>query len=105
MSDIWIIIAGLAVGTFLIRYSFLGIIGDRELPDWMTRHLRYVAVAVLPGLIAPLVVWPSANSGELEPARFIAALIGLGAGIYFKSVIGGMLAGFGALYLALAILY
>lgn len=105
MSDIWIIIAGLAVGTFLIRYSFLGIIGDRELPDWMTRHLRYVAVAVLPGLIAPLVVWPSANGGELEPARFIAALIGLGAGIYFKSVIGGMLAGFGALYLALAILY
>ncbi|MEM9717431.1 MAG: AzlD domain-containing protein [Pseudomonadota bacterium] len=105
MSDIWLIIIGLAVGTYLIRYSFLGIIGDRELPDWMQRHLRYVAVAVLPGLIAPLVLWPSANGGEPEPARLIAAFVGLGAGIMFKNVIGGMLAGFGTLYLALAILY
>ena len=105
MSDIWIIIIGLAVGTYLIRFSFLGIIGDRELPNWMTRHLRYVAVAVLPGSIAPLVLWPAATGGEPEPARMIAAFVGLAAGIVFKNVIGGMVVGFGALYLSLAVLY
>ena len=105
MSDIWIIIIGLAVGTFVIRFSFLGIIGDRELPEWMQRHLRYVAVAVLPGLIAPLVLWPSATGGEPEPARLIAAFAGLAVGIAFRSVIGAIIGGFAALYIALAILY
>ena len=61
MSDlsIWTVIIFLGIGTFLIRFSFLGIIGGRRLPEWALRHLRYVPVAVLPGLIAPMVVWLS----------------------------------------------
>jgi len=105
MSEIWIIIIGLAIGTYLIRYSFLGIVGDRELPEWVQRHLRYVAVAVLPGLIAPLTVWPSANGGEPEPARLIAAFVGLAAGVLLRSVIWAIIAGFAALYIGLAVLY
>ncbi|MEM9212677.1 MAG: AzlD domain-containing protein [Pseudomonadota bacterium] len=105
MSDVWIIITGLAIGTFLIRFSFLGIIGGRDLPDWMTRHLRYVSVAVLPGLIAPLVVWPAANNGEPEPARLIATGVAIGVGIVFRSVIWAIISGFATLYVALALLY
>ena len=48
---IWIVIIGVGLGTYLIRFSFLGIIGSRELPEWFLRHLRYVAVAVMPGTI------------------------------------------------------
>ena len=47
--QVWTIIAALAVGTYFIRWSFLGLLGDRELPEWAVRHLRYTAVAVLPG--------------------------------------------------------
>ena len=36
MSETWIVILALAVGTFLIRFSFLGIIGSRPLPAWAT---------------------------------------------------------------------
>jgi hypothetical protein len=53
-AQIWIIIALLGVGTFLIRFSFLGLIGKRELPEWLLRHLRYTAVAILPAMVAPL---------------------------------------------------
>ena len=54
-TEIWVIIAVLGVGTYLIRWSFLGALGDRDLPNWMLRMLRYTPVAVLPALVAPLV--------------------------------------------------
>lgn len=101
MSDqtIWIVIFGLGVGTFLIRYSFIGIIGDKELPDWLLQHLRYVPVAVLPGLVAPLIVWPDATQGETDPARLIAAAVALLIGAIFKSTLGAVFGGMGTLYL------
>lgn len=100
MSDatIWTIIAGLAVGTFLIRLSFLGLIGAENLPEWVLRHLRYTTVAVLPGLVAPLVLWPAATEGETDPARLAAALVTLTLGALTKNVILAVLAGFGTLY-------
>ena len=51
-TTLWIVIVGLGVGTYLIRFSFLGLIGGRELPEWFLRHLRYVAVAIRPGMTA-----------------------------------------------------
>ncbi|MFT4716894.1 MAG: branched-subunit amino acid transport protein [Paracoccaceae bacterium] len=97
-TNIWLVIVLLAVGSFLIRFSFLGLVGGRELPEWALRHLRYVAVAVMPGLIAPAVVWPAATDGNLDPARLLAALIAFGVGMWFRSVIGAVFSGMIALY-------
>lgn len=99
-TTLWIVIILLGLGTYLIRFSFLGLLGGRELPEWALRHLRYVAVAVMPGLIAPLVVWPAVNDGQPEPTRLIAAAAAFAIGIWFKSVIGAVLGGMGTLYLA-----
>ncbi len=101
MSDfsIWMMILALGVGTFLIRFSFLGLLGGRELPEWLVRHLRYVPVAVLPGLIAPMVAWPEATGGALDPARSLAALTALAIGAWFRSVLGAIFGGMAVLYL------
>ena len=101
MSDqtIWIVIIFLGIGTFLIRYSFLGILGGRDLPDWVLRHLRYVPVAVLPGLIAPLVVWPEATGSALDPVRLSAAAAALLIGALLRSTLGAIFGGMGVLYL------
>lgn len=103
MNDqtIWMAIVGLGIGTYLIRYSFIGIIGNRELPDWLHRHLRYVPVAVLPGLVAPLVVWPAATDGVSDPARLAAAVVALLIGAVFKSPIGAIIGGMTTLYFML----
>ena len=69
---IWCIILALGIGTYLIRFSFLGLVGSRKMPEWVLRHLRYTPVAVLPGLVAPLVLWPAATNGETDPARLAA---------------------------------
>lgn len=92
-TQIWIIIALLGVGTFLIRFSFLGLVGDRKLPDWLLRHLRYTAVAMLPALVAPLVIWPAATEGQTDPVRLAAAVITLVVGYLTKSPIWAIVAG------------
>ena len=100
-ATVWGIILALGVGTFLIRFSFLGLVGRRPMPEWEMRHLRYTAVAVLPGLVAPHVLWPQATGGETDPARVMAALATVAAGLWTRSVLGAMGAGALMLYLGL----
>lgn len=100
-ARIWVTILALGIGTYLIRFSFIGLVGDRALPAWATRLLRYVPVAVMPGLVAPLVVWPAATGGAPDPARLMAAAAALGIGAATRSVLGAVVGGMAALYLAL----
>lgn len=86
-AEIWTIIAIMGVGTFLIRFSFLGLIGDRPMPPFVLRLLRYTPVAVLPGMVAPLVLWPAATDGQTDPARLIAAGVTVAVGYYKRSVL------------------
>ena len=72
--QIWLIILGIGLGTYLLRLSFLALIGDRPLPEPVLRHLRYTAVAVMPGLITPLLLSPQATDGALDPVRLGAAV-------------------------------
>lgn len=97
-AEIWTIIAAMAVGTFLIRFSFLGLVGNRALPKWMLRLLRYTPVAVLPGLVAPLVLWPQATGGTPDPARLGAAVATVGVGLVTRNVLAGIVAGAATLY-------
>ncbi|SNR39524.1 AzlD domain-containing protein [Paracoccus sediminis] len=90
---VWLVIVVLGIGTFLIRWSFLGALGSRDLPSWVMRMLRYTPVAVLPALVAPLVVWPAATGGQLDPARMAAAGVTVAVGLWSRSMIGAILAG------------
>lgn len=102
--ELWTVILALGLGSFGLRFVFLGLIGGRELPEWLLRHLRYTSVAVLPALIAPLIVWPTATGGETDPARLIAALAALVVGLATRRTIAAILSGFGALYAMLWVL-
>lgn len=102
-AQIWLIIVLLGIGTFLIRFSFLGIVGERDLPPWLLRLLRYTPVAVIPGLVAPLVLWPAATGGAPDPARLGAAAAALAVGVATKNtlyaIIGGAVTLYGLLWL------
>lgn len=100
---LWTVIIGLGVGSFLLRFFFIGFVGNRPMPDWLLRHLRYTAVAILPALVAPQVLWPAATGGETEPARLSAAVVALTVGLLTKNVLAAMFSGaltlYGLLYL------
>lgn len=103
MSDtqIWTVVILVALGTYLIRFSFIGLIGDRELPAWVLRHLRYTPVAVLPGLVAPLVLWPEATGGVFDAPRLTAAAVTVLLGVVFKNLMVAILGGGATLVLML----
>lgn len=103
-ADIWLVIFGLGIGSFALRFTFIGLIGSRPLPPWVLRHLRYTAVAILPGLVAPLVMWPEATGGVPDPARLIAAGVTIVTGLITKNVMGAIGAGAVALYLGMFLL-
>jgi branched-subunit amino acid transport protein len=101
---IWFVILVLGIGTYLIRWSFLGAIGNRAIPEWAARALRYTPVAVLPAIAAPLVVWPAATDGQPDPVRLTAAAVTLGVGLVTRNtllaIVAGLIALFGMLYLS-----
>ena len=103
-ATIWAIIVLLGIGTWGLRFSFLGLIGARAMPPWVLRHLRYTAVAVLPGLVAPLVVWPAASGGSPDPARIAAAVATVAIGLLTRNMLASIVGGMGTLYALQALL-
>lgn len=103
-TTLWIVILSVGLGSYLMRFVFLGLIGDRPLPPWLLRHLRYTGVAVLPALVAPLVLWPDATGGTPDPARLLAACATLAVGYFTRNVLLAILAGGVSLYVGLGLL-
>ena len=102
-AEIWAIIVIMGIGTFLIRFSFLGLIGDRPMPAFVLRLLRYTPVAVLPGMVAPLVIWPAATDGVFDPVRALAAVATVLIGVWTRNVLLAILGGAVTLYAAMGI--
>ena len=100
-ASIWAIIIVIGLCTYGLRWSFLGALGNRPLPVWAQRALRYTAVGVLPAIVAPLVAWPAATQGQTDPARLIAALVAVVAGMVTRNALAAILSGMTALYGAL----
>ena len=97
-TAIWTVILLLGLGTYLIRFSFLGLFGGKTLPPWALRHLKYIGVAVFPAIVTPLLLWPAATGGTTDPARLVAAAAAFLAGMRL-SVAWALVAGMGTLYL------
>ena len=94
-AEIWGLILAMGTLTYLIRFSFLGLLGGRELPPLLLRLLRYTPVAVLPGLVAPLVAVPDAPA---DPLRLVAAAVTILVGWRTKSLLWAIAAGVAIFY-------
>ena len=97
-GTLWTVIIFLGVGSFCLRFVFTGLVGDRAMPNWLLRHLRYTAVAILPALVAPQVVWPAATDGVFDIPRAAAAAVALAVGLVTKNVLMAVLSGAATLY-------
>ncbi len=52
----WLVVAGLTIGTFLIRYSFIGVFANRDLPPWLERSLKLMVPAIFAAIVCSGVV-------------------------------------------------
>jgi len=99
---LWTTIIGLGIVSYGLRFSFLGLFGDRKPPDWADRLLRYVPVAILPALAAPMAVFPKgAEAGD--PLRIGCALLTVAVGVATRNLLAAMASGLGAFFLAHAL--
>jgi branched-subunit amino acid transport protein len=64
-----LLVGGMAVVTFLIRYPVLVLVGKIPLPDRVFRALRYVPPAVLAAIIVPAVLMPDGANIDLSPTN------------------------------------
>ena len=102
----WLLVLGLAIGTFLIRYSFIGLLADRDMPPWLERALKLMVPAIFAAIVFSGVVMVGGEVAGLDQwPRYAAAFIALVAAIAARgsmlvTVVVGMAALHGLTWLA-----
>ncbi|MBI5069587.1 MAG: AzlD domain-containing protein [Deltaproteobacteria bacterium] len=85
----WLLVfAAAGLATFLIRLSFIALLGRLETPPLLQRALRLVPPAVLCAIIFPeVLVRGGALDLSLRNARLWAALVAIGIALRFQNVL------------------
>lgn len=96
----WLVIVTIGVLTYLIRLSFIGLLGSQPMPQWAERPLSYVAPSVLAALTVPAVVLRDSEI-DLSPStnpRVLAAVVATLVAWRFKNMAVVIVAGMTALW-------
>ena len=102
----WLVVAGLAAGTFLIRYSFIGLFANRDMPLWLMGVLKLMVPAIFGAIVLSGVVMVGGQVAGLDQwPRYLAAAIAFAVAVKTRgnmsfTVMAGMAALHGLPYLA-----
>ncbi len=73
---VWLTLLAMGLVTYATRLSLIGVLGDLQVPPFVTRALRYVPPAVLSAIILPELVRPNDTIDlSLTNARLLAGLL------------------------------
>lgn len=89
-----LMIAGMALVTFSIRYVMFAMAGRIRFPLWLNQSLTYVPPVVLTAIIAPLILMPTGqlDLGFTNP-YFWAAVIAAGVGFWRQHLLTTIIVG------------
>ncbi|MBK8073739.1 MAG: AzlD domain-containing protein [Ramlibacter sp.] len=98
--DSWLVVLGLAAGTFLIRYSFIGLFANRDMPAWLTHGLKLLVPAVFAAIVASgVAIAGGAIAGWAYWPRYAAAVIAFAVAVRHKGNLPlTLISGMGALH-------
>ncbi len=102
---IWLIMVALAIGTFLIRGSFILLLGKREVPSLLARSLRFIPASILSALVIPQILTRNnvLQISATNPQLFAGLVAGLVAW-RTKNVLFTILSGMVVLWILQALL-
>ncbi len=96
LSDYLLLFGGMAVVTYLPRWLPLFYLAQRELPRWLIDWLSLIPVAILCGLLAPILFSNQAHrSLEFGKPELLVAIPCLFFAVKTKSLGGTVLVGMG----------
>src|SRR5262245_6488645 len=93
-----ILISGMALVTFAVRYPVLALLGKVNLPEPVLRALRFVPPVVLTAIIVPAVLMPKDNQLDLNytnsylVAGLIATFVAWRTKNFLLTIVLGMVA-------------
>lgn len=97
----WILIATLALGTWLMRSLPIMLHGHVPHPPWLERFLKHVPVAALTALVVPGSLYVHAgDTYTIAPTRIVAATLAMLVAVRTKNVLATLGVGMIALWLA-----
>jgi branched-subunit amino acid transport protein len=85
----WLLIGGMALVTFLIRYSLLAFSGKLQIPPAAMKALSFVPPVVLTAIVVPAVLMPDGKSLWLgwDNARLVGALACIATGVWRQNLL------------------
>jgi len=96
----WLIILIVGLATYVIRLSFIGILGKVGVPAYIERPLRFVAPAVLAAIAIPAFVAPAGTIDiGFDNLRLVAGLIAIAVAWKTRSMGPTIVAGMVSLWL------
>jgi branched-subunit amino acid transport protein len=98
--SLWGMVVALGVATYALRYSFIYLLGRVEnVPEPLTRALRYVPPAVFAALVAPsFVVSDGAVALGVGNTRLLAGVAAAAVAWYAENVFATIAAGLAAFW-------
>jgi branched-subunit amino acid transport protein len=73
---LWLTVVGAGVVTFMLRLSFIALLGRVEVPAFLERALRFVPAAVLTAVVIPLLLYQNGVPEiSLGNERLLAGLV------------------------------
>lgn len=102
MAEIWLILAVAGLLTYLIRLSFIALLGKWSSPGWVSRALRFVPPAVLAAIILPELLIRENHFLPANP-RLLAGVVAAGVAWRTKNVILTIVVGMAVLIIIQAL--
>jgi branched-subunit amino acid transport protein len=100
MLALWLVVAGMGVVTFALRFSFIALLSRMEMPRLLRRALPLVPAAVLAALIVPAVLYEGGTLDlSLGNERMVAGAVAVLVAWRTRSVVLTIGAGMGVLWL------
>ena len=97
---IWAIILAIGVGTFALRFSFLGLSAYvSEIPPGLERALRYVPAAVIAAIVLPAIVVVDGSVSVVGNDRVLAGAVAAVVAWRTEDILATIVVGIGVLLL------
>ena len=101
---IWLTIAGVGFGTYLMRLSFIALWQKLRIPSLVNQALAYVPAAVLAALVVPALLRPEGFVDlSFANLRLVAGGVSAAVAWYSRSVLLTLATGMGLLWLLQAV--
>ncbi len=97
-----IVVLGVGLATYVMRAGLILVLADRELPEPLTRALRYVAPAVLSALVVSLIADPDAQNSGISIAELAGLVIAVPVAWKSKNLLVTLCAGMVVFWVLLA---